>query len=69
MWWIMPKKCGNTTKSLSGSKIDRDLDIYFRCFYFSKNNNQTIGKNREYFITIEQLELLLGNEEPTPYES
>jgi hypothetical protein len=50
-------------------KMDRDLEIYAKCFSFAENNNQTIGKDKMYFVTIEQLELLLGNEEPTPYES
>jgi len=35
------------------------LDIYLQCFYYALNKKQTVGKEKYYYITIEQLQTLI----------
>lgn len=44
-----------------------DVDLYLKCLFFVYRTKQTIGKNKNYFITIEQLEILAEGDIPEKY--
>jgi len=45
-----------------------DLDLYLKCFFFASKLNQTVGKEKYFFVTIEQMELLADGLIPEKYE-
>lgn len=42
-------------------KIDFSIEIYRKARSLSQGNNQTVGENNDYYITLQQLEYLLSN--------
>ena len=40
--------------------LDLLSKVYLQCFYLALNNKQTVGKDKYYYITLEQLEDLIN---------
>jgi hypothetical protein len=40
--------------------MDKLVEIYSKAIRLAQGNNQTVGENNDYYITLAQLEQLLG---------